>query len=745
MTSGGETAVSRAELIEDILSRRVRRAEDLTVWQDFADRLALAAENLESARDELCQAVDGDARTILEGLGGSLSELRRRVDATRRELGRAEARFRRTVLTIGTIGRSGQGKSTMLQSLTGLTNREIPAAGGTFVTGVPSYIRHVPGETSAEIEFHDARSFREEVLGRYYPALGLGAVPTSLDEFASQRLPQLAAREQDPAQPVSAADSAAYGHLVRYKDHLKAYRARLESRTRVESVPAREIWRYVAQSDENRKEIHDFRAVRAVRISTPFGREDLGRIALVDLPGLGDTNLGDVELLRRALGGEVDVAVFLKRPDPIRFGVEDTDVKLYDIAQAALPELPLERWCFLLLNRVSGEAGNSDAVDGQRQAVLASRLRFADLVEADCTAPDQVEKAFDTIFGHLVTAIDELDQTLVGNRLDDIAAVCQEADGLARQAAEVARFAAAEDRWRPRFLELYAPVYKSFAGAVEDLVAEYRKTITTADPELSGAVREVLRQLREERDTLVPTVEQIEDQYGEKGSYLAVFSDCVNELRSAISRRFLELDGALKNRVGAMHRDLADALRGPGRLVGVSGLEGRDFLAHLEQSLPRESGLTDELAYGLCFVRDYTLNYRGLLQHRVRRALARLEPDQVAVAAGIRPEEIRYMLEEYLRKAVYDIEGQLEKVLVEPHEAVFAVVEEFRDRALRVAEARDAWQVVYEMVRTAVWPDEFEALAANTALFQRWRAALDGLAGAMAAGPAVPGPNVSGD
>jgi hypothetical protein len=93
------------------------------------------------------------------------------------------------------------------------------------------------------------------------------------------------------------------------------------------------------------------------------------------------------------------------------------------------------------------------------------------------------------------------------------------------------------------------------------------------------------------------------------------------------------------------------------------------------------------------------------------------------------------MLEDYLHEVVFDIEGQLEPVLVEPREAVFAVLEEFRDRALRVQHARDGWQVVYESVRTEVWPDEFEALAASTAIYRRWRAAADALAAAASAPP----------
>lgn len=689
------------------------------------DRIGATAAGLAAAREVLAPTVDGEAAALLAGIGEGLERLERRVELTRRELERAEARFRRPTLTIGTIGRSGQGKSTMLQSLTGLGNEEIPSGEGGFMTGVPSHIRHTAGPTEAEIEFHDARSFLDEVLATYYTALALGPVPDSLDGFGAEPLPKLAA-------DASNADQAAYGHLEQYHEYLPAYRDRLEDRVRLRQVPPDEIRRHVAQQDDAEVRTHTFRSVRAVRISTRFGREELGRLSLVDLPGLGDTNLGDVELLNRALGGEVDVAVFIKRPDRLRYGVDDADVGLYDIARAALPELPLERWSFLLVNEESGELGNAKAVVGYRRHLADSRLRYADVVDADCTVPEQVQHAFDRILEHLVTGIDDLDSTLTARRVQDVAALRDEANALVERVEAVTAYTVPESAWHPRFLELFSTLYDELADAVDELVRDYQGEITGPDPELQSAVRAVLADL-EDADAILPTVEALRKRRGTGGANARVFTDAVNALRAAISRKFLDLDGALKIRVGEMHRDLAAVLLEYGRLGPPAGVE--DGLARLDavnRALPVHQ-LTRDLRDGLDFVRGYTLNYRGLLQHRIRRALAKLEPDRMGVPAGTGPEDIRGMLEEYLDEVVYDIEGQLEPVLVEPREAVFAVLEEFRDRALRVRHARDGWQAVYESVRTEVWPDEFEALAASTAVYQRWRAAADALAAAATA------------
>jgi energy-coupling factor transporter ATP-binding protein EcfA2 len=718
----GDAAGRRAEMIDQILARRAQRADRLGPMLDLVDRIAGAAAGLGAARDALAPAVDGEAAGLLAGIAEGLDRLERRAELTKRELERAEARFRRPTLTIGTIGRSGQGKSTMLQSLTGLGDQEIPSGEGSFMTGVPSHIRHTAGPTEAEIEFHDVRSFLDEVLATYYTALELGPVPESLDEFGAEPLPKL-------VPGASKANEAAYGHLQQYHEHLPAYRDRLENRVRLQQVPPEEIRRHVAQQDEAGLKEHAFRSVRAVRISTPFGRQELGRLSLVDLPGLGDTNLGDVELLNRALGGEVDVAVFIKRPDRLRYGVDDADVGLYDIARAALPELPLERWSFLLINQESGENGNAKAVVGYRRHLADSRLRYADVVDADCTEPEKVEKAFDSILEHLVTGIDDLDRTLTARRTQDVAALRDEANALVERVRAVAAYTVPDSAWHPRFLELFSTVYEMLADALDELVRDYQSETTSPDPELAGAIRAVLAEL-EDADAILPTVEELRKRRGSHGAHASVFTHAVDALRAAISRKFLDLDGALKIRVGEMHRDLAQVLLTSGRLAPLSAApQGLARLDALDAVLPVQQ-LTRDLRDGLDFVREYTLNYRGLLQHRVRRALAKLDPDRMGVPPDTGPEDIRGMLEEYLHEVAWDIEGELDPILVEPREAVFAVLEEFRDRALRVAHARDGWQVVYESLRTEVWPDEFEALAANTATYRRWRGAVDALAAA---------------
>jgi ATPase subunit of ABC transporter with duplicated ATPase domains len=68
-------------------------------------------------------------------------------------------RLSRPSLNIGVVGRMGQGKSTFLKSLSGLTDNEIPAREGGACTAVRSKISHHDGELKTRITIHSKSSF----------------------------------------------------------------------------------------------------------------------------------------------------------------------------------------------------------------------------------------------------------------------------------------------------------------------------------------------------------------------------------------------------------------------------------------------------------------------------------------------------------------------------------------------------------------------------------------------------------
>ena len=98
-------------------------------------------------------------------------------------------RFERPTLNIGVVGRMRQGKSTLLQKLSGLTDVEIPAKKGGACRAFRSIIYHYYDETKAFVTFHSEDSLLKEVIHEYWKSFKWSNPPSNLDDFARTPLP----------------------------------------------------------------------------------------------------------------------------------------------------------------------------------------------------------------------------------------------------------------------------------------------------------------------------------------------------------------------------------------------------------------------------------------------------------------------------------------------------------------------------------------------------------------------------
>ena len=209
---------NRGQQIASIIEKRRPLASKI---EGVSANLALLMEamgQLDQERDGLMERAE-EPEVIGRLKDIDTSPIRSRIARELVALDKLKARFSRPTLNVGVVGRARQGKSRLLQSLTGLTSAEIPDGANQHCTGVRSTIYHNPAfETSAEVWFHTERSFLNEVIAPYYEKLGLGAKPLTLEQFANNPPPPL-------AQNIAGAETGAqYEHLLQYRTHLDKYR-----------------------------------------------------------------------------------------------------------------------------------------------------------------------------------------------------------------------------------------------------------------------------------------------------------------------------------------------------------------------------------------------------------------------------------------------------------------------------------------------------------------------------------------
>jgi Skp family chaperone for outer membrane proteins len=612
----------------------------------------------------------------------------------------------------------GQGKSTLLKSLSGLTDNEIPAYKGGACTAVRSTIENKDGMTRAEVTLHSEQSFLEEVIWLYYDKLGFTDKPTSLDDFANKPFP-----EQPPS---GATDEARYKRLrENYHGNLERYRELLTPGT-VKTLQIRneEIPDYVIQKrEECRLTTFKHLAVREVKIFCPFKNSDVGKIALVDVPGLGDTKLGDEELMLKTLGQEVDVVLFIRRPDGDRYQWEAKDTKLYDIAAKALNNLAGRS--FMVLNH-SVRTDNLRACEALQSSIDTIKVVRCEV--ADCSNPDDANRVFDLVLDYLANNIESLDK--------DYAKSCQESlshiQAKVKAELDKARASLGKEAQQNKDAQLFVPLFnqlwKNLRNGLQELLKELRKQRDEVDTNFKEKVDEAIQNCRE--DTGITPIEEIEIRASALGGYPTAYYQYLPEVRAHLSHKFLSLDEGLKLSLEQVKSQVAEVLVNQGRLGGLTEARGSELLREMVKLLPNQLilGEPSKLKFGFQLLAEFELSYRGFVQHRIRQHLDGLTPNEPAtlqLSTSPSAQQVFLNLKTAHAEAVYQCENALENLLCEPSQAAFAIVEEFLDRILRAEDVESEWRIFLDDVRSEVWPDEFKQLNERTRMHREWLDAVE--------------------
>lgn len=720
---------SRATQIAQIIQKRRPLALKIETVEINLKSLSAALRQLEKQRDQLLDKV-GDPGTIGRLREIDCSAIQRSIDTELAALNSLKSRFSRNTLNIGVVGRARQGKSRLLQSLTGLSMAEIPDGDDQHCTGVRSNVHHNSevGETYAEVSFHTERSFLDEVIAPYYEQLSLGSRPRSIQDFADVPLPELPKELAEKRQA-----AAKYDHLCRYHQNLHKYRDAL-SKSSLRRVPRHEIREYVAQDTVDRRRIYfNYLAVREVKIVCSFPNLDIGQIALVDMPGLGDTGIGDEERMIKTLGQDIDLVLFVRMPKSTGDFWAKEDVELYDMANSALIDLPIKEWSFMVLNQISGSSDNRRNCESLAATISEKHIDVQDVVIADCADSQEAQtEILDRVLHYLGQRVEILDRQYASACQDRLIQL-QKTVAVELEKAKDAWRQASRDDWFPKFLELFEKFWNDLTRELERLTSSMISERDTDDKNFKAAVDSAIAACRSK--TGIPELEEIQQKGDAAGAYMTAYAVCLHEVRTHLSKQFLSLDSALKESLEESKSRVVGVLKNPGKLEKIAEGNSSEFLKQLAEKIPEN--LTG-LRLGFQTLATFDLQYRGLVQHRIRRHLDVLTPNRttyrleggfldqwvdirtIKIHTSTPAEKIANNLSKAQAEAVNNCEKELKTLLKEPSQAGFAIVEEFVDRVLRAEGVRTEWQIFLQEVASDVWIDEFGTTMERTQLRRDW-------------------------
>ncbi|MFB2937639.1 dynamin family protein [Aerosakkonemataceae cyanobacterium BLCC-F154] len=681
------------------------------------------------------QTVDDSILLPLEELAKiDIPALLTEIESELKGLEKLKKRFSRDTLNIGVVGKAREGKSTLLRSISGLSSEEIPTSDRQHCTGVKVIIRHgnsleylSNAETYGEIWFYTEDSFLNDIIGLYYEELGLGDRPFTLDEFAKPgSLPEL----PNHLKNISEFESK-YKKLQEYQKNLKQYRHLLNAYS-PRLICKSDIREYVAQHNSVGEPIYNYVAVKEARVTCSFPQSDVGQIALVDMPGLGDTTVGDEQKLIKALGEDVDFVLFMRLPNPTgAYWDIENHIGLYDKVRSALVELPIEKWSFMILNRIVGQSPVNDNLKNceyLQHTINDVNIKVVDCVIANCQSTEEVNnKILDPILDYLTNYLTLLDQEYASARRLSINRLRKQIQDLIKKSEIVFGQVGLRDVWFPVFISLFNNLWNNLSTSLESLLDSLAVERDIPNAEISELVNNIVQNCQ--NNPGVPSIAEIEKLRASLGGYQAAYNICLNNVRTYISQQFLSIDKGLKLYVEEVKFKVAKVLAEQGYLGKLipEEFQGAELIEKIANNFSKSenkilgSQKLQNIKLGFEILADFNLSYREVMQHRIRKQLDRLMPDKAPqLTQPFGAQQIYNFIKTLYDEVLYDCKQALSELINEPGQAAYAIVEEFVDRILRAEGVKDEWLIFLQLERTTIWSSEFQALTENSHLHHKW-------------------------
>ena len=599
-------------------------------------------------------------------------------------------RFSRNTINIGVVGRARQGKSRLIQSLSGLSSEVIPTGNRGICTAVHTTVFHHPQtEAFADIWFHSENSFLNEVIKPYYERLQLNFSPETLDAFANNPLPNLPnASRNTVSQLILYEELRKYhGGFDKYKNLLNIASPQRISRQRIRD--------FVTQDSINDDYVSlNHLAVKEVKISSPFPNSNAARLALIDMPGLGDTHVGRKEKLLENLCDDADIVLFVRRPDPVGDAWQVADLDLCSAIEAVSPSL-LSTCSFMILNRTKGDRDNMSICEHFADDMPRYRINVVSCIIADCADYEEVNhNILDTVIDFLnqnIVKIDEQRSTAYQSELNEL----QEYITLILNDAKLA--INDSNLLVHTSTELFYDFWSELTNSLMSFLQDVRSTIKYTDI-FSASIYEVIHESR--NASIIPTVEIIELTRARSGSYVESYNFFLTKMRTEMSRRFIKLDNTLKQISEDMKNDASNILIENIKKINLAELidkKGAEFLTEFTESLPPNA---ENLRFGIQALLDFNITYSVFLQPRIRECFVRCYIDNSLNEIDVRlldSQVLHNILTATREEVINDCEQALLNSSHELNRLLYAALEEFIDCVIRTEGARDEWNaLIYE-------------------------------------------------
>lgn len=658
------------------------------------------------------------------------------IDKALAELQLLENRFSRPTINISVIGRARQGKSRLLQSISGLRDEVIPASNGGDCTGAKSVICNRPKQmvAAATVHFYSEVELVEHIqryLDELHMPVHLGSVssiPTLtvyLDDFIAQQSTKTG-REQ-----------SLFNHMRKYVEHFAEYAGLLGGKQDVDENHIRD---YVAQYDSNMQPTYKFLAVKEVDIFTEFNYADAGKIVLVDTIGLGDTSLGIREKMLSTLRNDSDAAILVRLPSANGDNIRVEDDELYDTVAEAMGLDMLGKWLFFALN-VGEELKNANSGEAMEKALRNRQLNFASITKVDCANNEEVQnRLLIPILQYLIDNLSDVDANLMENANKALLKAYNSYFNLCTKAGNVLRGGL---RAALSTGGLFDELFEDKLGLSREL-DKLNRRYNTPDEQNEEIRTEVLRIVRE-IGTHCPKLEDIKHRLtggGPESHVDTSYNFYADNLRAAMRDQLDEVNSTVIVRLQDEVKDnIINVLRSDegGRMdrIILNIGDNAGNMEWLRALIDQKCGAFPLLKAALEDIESFRLNIEGLLEYKADIALEHLDQNSPkfthlpeAVYRADNDEKAEILLQTLMSaipEVAHDLVGGIQELLKIPANAFNARIRKLRERLIFKQDGRRELKNFYREYAAAIWSEDFRNVVGKQVALDSWNEQLDKL------------------
>ena len=749
-----QSSASLRDAINAIVDDRNRKAQQFAQKREGYQNLAKTVDQIVSSINSLNTNTPEVRKLLGEGFlnatkeisGSDVASFRKKYSELDALIQDVYERYRKTEINISVVGMARQGKSTLLQSISGLDGTVIPAFDSADCTGAVSVIRNVDSaETTAKVYFQSiaqminiVNNYITAICGNQYPLIqGFYDIPNvdleRINVIAGNKEPQKFEQLKSYVSKFSE-----WSKLVEEYEGGDRY---------LYLTDPKKIIEYVSQHNGQGTRYYNYLAVKKVEISCCFNYRDAGKIVLRDTIGLGDDKMiGLDNAVIDAITDGCDAAVIVNNADATKT-LREEDMKLYRKLHSSCIKrgLDMNKWFFFFINHtkaLSNNANDYNRIDnGDFCKALAEHISDRNIDNAGVCIADASDK--DEVTNNLVVPmlrvlrknLPELDKSLETQIENKITEVKVEFDKIL-QACNKAKIYLNVDNIAAMITGFDGQaIYSKADEQFKNLVEDYHQKIGVNCKEFESILG-ALTPNNKESSSILPTVEDVIlalKMGGQAGMPANVFTLFLTKMKNDFTKIFVQMDEFLNVLVIDLQKSVIDIL---GKTMRFDKLVGSDAFDEIHKKLAEEylalqnsrgnTSITmqdaldetaddvyaawiiearnqlefhgnfkgaeyNEIYIALEFMASLNLSARNFLLHRIRSCMDILDPYiDIAFRAptfqGTTREEIAVSILRALNgrftRAQTDSLTKIRSLLSEPNIILFSAVSEFRDRLL---------------------------------------------------------------